>query len=97
MSFNEIDKASLPYVGGKGANLGEMTKAGFPIPQGFCVTTAAYQAFIGTSNEMSDFFAQLDHVNADNLDEIRLLGQQIRNHLESLPVLEDIASAVLEA
>ncbi len=33
--FNEIDQFALPYVGGKGANLGEMTKAGFPVPEGF--------------------------------------------------------------
>jgi len=38
MHFNEIDSTSLPDVGGKGANLGEMIKAGFPVPQGFCVT-----------------------------------------------------------
>jgi len=37
--FEEIDKKDLLLVGGKGANLGEMTKAGFPVPEGFCVTT----------------------------------------------------------
>ncbi len=54
--FNEIDKNNLPSVGGKGANLGEMTKAGFPVPQGFCVSTWAYQTFIQTSSEMSKLF-----------------------------------------
>ncbi|HKR50843.1 MAG TPA: PEP/pyruvate-binding domain-containing protein [Pseudonocardiaceae bacterium] len=33
----------LPVVGGKAANLGELIRAGFPVPPGFCVTTAAYQ------------------------------------------------------
>jgi phosphoenolpyruvate synthase/pyruvate phosphate dikinase len=33
-------------VGGKGANLGELTRAGFPVPVGFCVTTAAYREFL---------------------------------------------------
>jgi hypothetical protein len=51
--FNEIDKTSLPYVGGKGANLGEMTKAGFPVPQGFCITTWAYRTFVEKSKEMN--------------------------------------------
>jgi len=44
--FNQIDKDDLPLVGGKGANLGEMTKAGFPVPNGFAVTVAAYDAFL---------------------------------------------------
>jgi len=35
MHFDEIDKTNLAAVGGKGANLGEMSKAGFPVPQGF--------------------------------------------------------------
>ncbi|HSL08486.1 MAG TPA: PEP/pyruvate-binding domain-containing protein, partial [Pseudonocardiaceae bacterium] len=33
----------LPIVGGKAANLGELIRAGFPVPPGFCITTAAYQ------------------------------------------------------
>jgi len=44
--FDEISKKDLPIVGGKGANLGELTRAGFPVPHGFCVTTEAYQSFI---------------------------------------------------
>nr|WP_269765891.1 PEP/pyruvate-binding domain-containing protein [Domibacillus aminovorans] len=41
LKFKEIDKSYSPYVGGKDANLGEMTKAGLPVPQGFCVSTFA--------------------------------------------------------
>jgi hypothetical protein len=39
LSFEEVDGTRLPDVGGKGANLGELTRAGFPVPPGFCVTT----------------------------------------------------------
>ena len=35
--FKDIRKADIPLVGGKGANLGEMTHAGIPVPNGFCV------------------------------------------------------------
>lgn len=95
--FNEIDKDSLPYVGGKGANLGEMTKAGFPVPQGFCVTTSAFQAFARTSDKMGHFFTQLDQVSADKLDEIRVLGKQIRSHLENLAMPHEVEEAIVEA
>ena len=40
--FPEIDATDLSRVGGKGLNLGKLTRAGFLVPQGFCVTTDAY-------------------------------------------------------
>jgi pyruvate,water dikinase len=46
INLNEVHKDSIPEVGGKGANLGEMVNGGFPIPQGFCVTSSAYDAYI---------------------------------------------------
>lgn len=58
LKSEEIDKPYLPYVGGKGTNLGEMTKAGFPVPQGFCVTTYAYKTFTSKSEEMKKFFSE---------------------------------------
>jgi pyruvate,water dikinase len=42
LSFGEVDRATLPLVGGKAANLGELVRAGLPVPPGFCVTTTAY-------------------------------------------------------
>ncbi|MBF8981987.1 pyruvate, phosphate dikinase [Lutibacter sp. B2] len=40
-SFNEGSKEMKNLLGGKGANLGEMTKIGLPVPQGFTVSTEA--------------------------------------------------------
>ncbi|TAK70504.1 MAG: hypothetical protein EPO22_01695, partial [Dehalococcoidia bacterium] len=44
--FEELAKDDTPVAGGKGANLGEMTRAGLPVPPGFVVTADAYRAFI---------------------------------------------------
>src|SRR6266851_3875455 len=38
-----LDRTSLPVAGGKAANLGTLIRAGFAVPAGFCVTTAAYE------------------------------------------------------
>ena len=38
--------ATLPLVGGKGANLSRLARAGFPVPNGFMLTTPMYQAFV---------------------------------------------------
>lgn len=44
VDFGAVDGTMLATVGGKAANLGELTRAGLPVPQGFCVTTGAYRA-----------------------------------------------------
>ncbi len=44
--FEELRKTDVPLVGGKGANLGELTNAGIPVPPGFCVTAEAYKYFV---------------------------------------------------
>jgi phosphohistidine swiveling domain-containing protein len=47
--FTEIGAGDLETAGGKGANLGELTRAGLPVPPGFVVTTAAYDAFVAAN------------------------------------------------
>ena len=44
--FDEVGKEDVGLVGGKGANLGEMTNANIPVPYGFVVTSHAYFYFI---------------------------------------------------
>jgi pyruvate,water dikinase len=43
VDLSELGSAPLPLVGGKAVNLGRLTAAGFPVPRGFCLTTAAYR------------------------------------------------------
>ena len=47
--FSDIGKGDIAQVGGKGANLGELVKAGIPVPNGFCVTAQAYYYFFEKS------------------------------------------------
>ena len=56
--FDEVTKSDVPTVGGKGANLGEMTNAGIPVPPGFIVTAAAYFDFV-EKTKISDSIRQL--------------------------------------
>ena len=68
LSFGEVDGTRLPEVGGKGANLGELTRAGFPVPAGFCVTTAAYREFVRASGELDALLDSLERVTHEDLD-----------------------------
>lgn len=95
--FEQIDSLSLPYVGGKGANLGELTKAGFPVPGGFCVTTHAYQEFIAASPQMEHFFAALEAIDPTDLNLIREVGGGIREHLQQLAIPGKIKDEITRA
>ena len=44
IGLDSPDARRLELVGGKGANLAELIAAGFAVPRGFCVSTAAYHA-----------------------------------------------------
>lgn len=93
--FNEIDKTQFPLVGGKGANLGEMVGAGFPVPVGFCITTEAYRAFIQTSSEIESLLARLDQLKPDPA-QISETGNAIRSHLESVAMPEEVMASIIE-
>lgn len=97
MHFNEVDRTNLPEVGGKGSNLGEMSKAGFPIPSGFCITTSAYRDFIAASNGIGKFLDLLDQLKPEQPDEISKLGKLIRDHLLTISISQTIESSILDA
>ncbi|MFC7441421.1 phosphoenolpyruvate synthase [Laceyella putida] len=97
LHFEEIDRHSLPIVGGKGANLGEMAKACFPIPPGFCITTTAYRHFMDELDEMDQWLDRLNRLKPEQLDEIRAWGQKIRDRMLSLTLLDPIKASIIGA
>jgi len=56
--LEEVTQEDREAVGGKGANLGEMTRAGYPVPPGFCITTTTYLDFI-RQNDLEDVIAAM--------------------------------------
>ncbi|MBU7030918.1 MAG: hypothetical protein HXS53_00165 [Theionarchaea archaeon] len=44
------EKSTLDLVGGKALNLMKLYQSGFPIPEGFCITTKAFDYFLGFNN-----------------------------------------------
>lgn len=92
--FDEIDKKDLSLVGGKGANLGEMTKAGFTVPFGFCVTTESYKEFIELNN-LSDFISQI--IKDTGLDNINQIGAELRQKLIQSEIPEHVEQEIVRA
>ena len=76
--FKDIRKGSIGTCGGKGANLGELTAAGFPVPPGFVVTSEAYFNFIranGIDKVIKELTEGLDVQDTDRLDEVSSGGE----------------------
>src|SRR5829696_9965992 len=72
LAFEEVGSGDVALVGGKAANLGELTRAGLPVPAGFCVTAAAYRAFISESGTWERIEALLGSMGDDRaaVDEV---------------------------
>jgi phosphoenolpyruvate synthase/pyruvate phosphate dikinase len=87
--FAELDRDSLPLVGGKGANLGELARC-VPdrVPEGFCVTTDAFRAMLEASPEWPQFLAELERLGPEDLEAIPPLGRSLRGHIEGRPLPE---------
>ncbi len=86
--FGEIGLGDRLSVGGKGANLGELTRAGIAPPPGFVVTTAAFDKFLETtSGFIRDALAAL---KADDLPAIEAAGKIIRERIETTAFPADV-------
>jgi pyruvate, water dikinase len=75
--FKDVDKNDIGLVGGKGANLGEMTKAGFPVPPGFIVTSHAYYEFIKENNLEKKIKHLVNTINFDNTHSLKQVSDII--------------------
>ncbi|TCP66479.1 phosphoenolpyruvate synthase [Baia soyae] len=93
--FEQINRDSIAIVGGKGANLGELTQAGFSVPPGFCITVDAYQQTLSSSDRMNDLFEMLNQVNPEQLDGIQLISEMIREHILTLPMDDIVESEII--
>ncbi|MDQ1753182.1 MAG: pyruvate, orthophosphate dikinase, partial [Pseudonocardiales bacterium] len=58
--FSEGNKDLKDLLGGKGANLAEMTRMGLPVPPGFTITSEACQAYLASGREPSEMAAEVD-------------------------------------
>ena len=91
LGFQDIDKTKLMIVGGKGANLGELSKIeGIRVPEGFCITTKAYKRIIGETSSMNELLAQLSLLQVEDRDKIGELSGEIRRVIEGIAIPQDI-------
>lgn len=95
--FEEIGLSELALVGGKGANLGELTGAHLPVPPGFVITSEAYLAAMersGARQRLRDIIGALDPDDPAGLAEA---SGQCQTTIRETPVPADLADAIVDA
>ncbi|MFJ4692281.1 pyruvate, phosphate dikinase [Streptomyces sp. NPDC088766] len=74
--FTEGGRDMAGLLGGKGANLAEMTRLGLPVPPGFTITTEACRAFLDSGGEPAGMWEEVSaHLSAVETAAGRLLGR----------------------
>lgn len=97
ISFSQLNKAGIPVAGGKGANLGEMTLAGFPVPAGFVLTTAAYDAFVQVHGLQQQIIELAHTVSADDPQSSEVASEKIKQLFLQREMPGDVIDELLAA
>lgn len=94
LEFREIDKTQLLLVGGKGLNLGELSKIhGIQVPEGFCVTTEAYQKALEQNEAFHALLDQLTLLKVEDRDQIGEISRKIRQIIMEAEIPSDAVKA----
>src|SRR5260370_3526950 len=91
-----LDRTSLPVAGGKAANLGELIRAGFTVPAGFCVTTAAYVRASARAG-LDTYLSGLEAIPREDSARLIELATAIRTALCQTPLPPEVIEAVTKA
>ena len=76
--FTEIQKEDVNAVGGKGANLGELTSMGVDVPPGFCVTAGAYDVFMKEAGLVDKVQELMKDLDVENVDDLQAVSGEVR-------------------
>jgi rifampicin phosphotransferase len=95
LDFSRIDQTQRDRVGGKAANLGELSRIeSIHVPSGFCVTTDAFQRILADAPSIDEQFDRLARLKPDDRDAIGALSAEIRATIEATNIPDDLAKAI---
>ncbi|WP_054028756.1 phosphoenolpyruvate synthase [Bacillus sp. FJAT-28004] len=95
LGFQEMEKTQLLLVGGKGLNLGELSKIeGIQVPEGFCVTTVGYHKVIEQNEKYHALLDRLTMLKVVDRDQIGEISRKIRQIIMEVEIPSDVVNAV---
>jgi pyruvate,water dikinase len=96
LGFQDIDKTKFHIVGGKGANLSELTRIeGIHVPDGFCISIDAFKRIIEETPSINELLGQLSLLNFEDRDKIAELSGEIRKVIEGIAIPNDITEEIV--
>jgi phosphoenolpyruvate synthase/pyruvate phosphate dikinase len=98
LGFQEIGQTQTALVGGKGAQLGELSRIeGVRVPAGFCVTTDAFRRIMAEAPSIDEQLDRLSRQNPGDREAIRTLSAEIRQTIDGIAIPDDLAQAITRA
>src|SRR4030095_13042152 len=70
-------ETTLELAGGKGANLARLTRAGFPVPRGFIISTEAYREFVSANRWLGTIKSMVENLSAEDISALEKASAQI--------------------
>ncbi len=95
--FDEVTRKDVPTVGGKGANLGEMTRAKIPVPPGFIVTANAYFDFLKQAKLLEKIRELLKPLDPNDSRQLQQIAANLKQLISDAKMPPELATQIKEA
>lgn len=95
--FRDLGKDDIPVAGGKGANLGELTNAGIPVPPGFVITAETYRKFITKTGIADKINKMLEDLDINNTVELQQVAEEIKDLIINTEIPDELQRVIIEA
>ena len=96
VKFEDLSKSDIGIAGGKGANLGELTQAGIPVPPGFVVTAQAYEYFMDEAGINDKVMSILDEIDINDTKALQAAAEEIKKIIVEAPIPDDLVLFIRE-
>lgn len=97
LPLSEITLAHTPSVGRKAAVLGELRRAGIPVPEGFAVTAAGFDLFFDQSGLREEISRRIQTADRGSLDGMYRLSAALRGLIAGTPLPPALETALNDA
>ena len=95
--FEKISKDDIDIAGGKGANLGELTQAGIPVPPGFVITSETYEKFMSDTEINTNIMDILKNTDVNDTKALQEASDKIKEIIINTKMPQDIETMIVEA
>jgi pyruvate,water dikinase len=95
--LEHIGKDDIPIAGGKGANLGEMVSLRMPVPEGFVVTTKAFDRLMQINDLGNRIQQEISGCNVDDTKNLMETSARVKQMIVDQPVPDLVKSEVVES